>query len=399
MYFLLDELIPDPHGSMTLKRPVYEEDRGIYHLDNFLVHFDDFSYKNFINVNQEKLLPKDEIKAVFTFVHMPISNKIRLSHKAKKQLMYDDNTYLVIMSVLETVITPEKLKDEIKKHNIPARKVIVLSSNTDAHGKFLCGIKYICINFWESYSRHHHKMLENNSIVYPDEFKSTDSRYKKKYLCLNRNVKTHRIWNYYAMLNVSVLNDGYTSYHLPKLEPQVYYDVSRHYNALKRIPENLHQDYFKALNSRMHPRVLDKIDNEYIINYKESTKNFYLSSCFSVITESDPIQNFITEKTYKAIMNLHPFFIIGNPDMMLTLRKKGYQTFEDMFQTKRVTNYVEAEDLWTQIKNTSFDDYKNKVYNEYYDKLVYNQQHYLNRTISWNTIVKQIETHIHEQTI
>ena len=184
MYFLLDELIPDPHGGMTLKRPVYEEDRGIYHLDNFLVHFDDFSYKNFINVNQEKLLPKDEIKAVFTFVHMPISNKIRLSHKAKKQLMYDDNTYLVIMSVLETVITPEKLKDEIKKHNIPARKVIVLSSNTDAHNKFLCGIKYICINFWESYSRHHHKMLENNSIVYPDEFKSTDSRYKKKYLCL-----------------------------------------------------------------------------------------------------------------------------------------------------------------------------------------------------------------------
>lgn len=399
MFFLLDEVVPDPHGSMTLKRPVFEQDGGIYHLDNFLTHFDDFNYRNFINVNQEKLLPSDAIKAVFTFIHMPISVKIRLSNKAKKQILYDDNTYLVIMTVLETVLDPEKLKDEIKKHNIPARKVVVLCSNVAAHNKELCGIKYICVNFWESYSRHHHKMLEGHSIVYPDEFKNTDERYKKKYLCLNRNVKNHRIWNYYAMINAGVLNDGYTSYHLPKLEPQVYYDVSRHHNVLKRIPTELHEDYLKALNTKMHPRVLDKIDSEYIINYKESTKNFYLTSCFSVITESDGLQNFITEKTYKAIMNMHPFFIIGNPDMTLTLKKKGYETFEDLFSIPRVTDYNEAMAFWNKIKSTSFEYYKNKVYNEYYDKLVYNQQHFLNRKISWNTIVKQIETHIHEQQI
>ena len=399
MYFLLDELVPDPHGSMAVKRPCFEQDNGIYHVDNMLNHFDDFNYRNFLNVQQHKLLPADAKKAILTFTHMPITSKIRLSPTAKQKIIYDDNTFLVVMTVLETVLTPDKLEQELRRQNIPTSKVVVLCSNVDSHNKELCGVKYFCINFWESYSRHHHKMLENNSIIYPDEFKEQTQRYKKKFLCLNRNVKIHRIWNYYAMINAGVLNDGYTSFHLPKLEPVEYEQVAKHHNVLKRIPKNLHEDYFKALRTKMHPRMLDKIDNHYIINYKSSMKSFYLTSCFSIITESDGIQNFITEKTYKAIMNMHPFFLIGNPDMMLTMRKKGYETFDDLLDINQVTNYNEAMVLWNKIKNQDLEYYKSKVYNEYYDKLVYNQQHYLNRTISWNTIVEQIEKHIHEREI
>lgn len=38
---------------------------------------------------------------------------------------------------------------------------------------------------------------------------------------------------------------------------------------------------------------------------------------------------FITEKTYKAICNMHPFVIAGTPFILKNLKKRGYYTFSD----------------------------------------------------------------------
>jgi hypothetical protein len=89
-------------------------------------------------------------------------------------------------------------------------------------------------------------------------------------------------------------------------------------------------------------------------------------------------------------MNLHPFFIIGNPEQHSLLRARGYETFEELFGVSVVSDYTQAMKLWHNIKNTRIDLLKTKIKNEYFDKLIHNQKLFLSRKISWNTIVDSI---------
>ena len=89
-------------------------------------------------------------------------------------------------------------------------------------------------------------------------------------------------------------------------------------------------------------------------------------------------------------MNLHPFFIVGNPQQHELLRERGYHTFEDLFGVNKVTNFVEAQAMWKHIKNYDIDVLKRTVRRKYYDKLLHNQQLFLSRKISWNDITDNL---------
>lgn len=388
-YFLLDEVVPTPHGSLSLRKPGFKDHGAIYHVDNMLTHYDDFSYSNFLSTTKHKLLPTGVRKYVFTFTHMPLYTDLVLSHTAKLLIRNDPDTFLVIMSPLETTITDVALKETLTKEKIPLNKVIVLCSNIESHQKDLSGVRYIAIEFWESYSRHHHKMLDDISITYPDQYNPT--QIKKKFLCLNRNVKPHRIWFYYCLQKSGIIESSYTSFHLPTVEPFEYNQLARHHNVLKYIPQDLHPEYKKYLQTRMHVRKLDKIDERFVINYNATMKAFYNKCAFSVVTESDHRNCFITEKTYKAIMNMHPFYIVGVPQQQQLMRAKGYETFEDLFPIQYVNDYKTGMQLLTLIEKMDLDVLKTKLAGEYRDKLVYNQHNFLNRKISWNTIVDEIQ--------
>ena len=183
----------------------------------------------------------------------------------------------------------------------------------------------------------------------------------------------------------------YTSFHLPTVEPFEYNQLARHHNVLKYIPQDLHPEYKKYLQTRMHVRKLDKIDERFVINYNATMKAFYNKCAFSVVTESDHRNCFITEKTYKAIMNMHPFYIVGVPQQQQLMRAKGYETFEDLFPIQYVNDYKTGMQLLTLIEKMDLDVLKTKLAGEYRDKLVYNQHNFLNRKISWNTIVDEIQ--------
>tara|TARA_R100000734_G_C3284629_1_gene77569 strand:- start:429 stop:872 length:444 start_codon:yes stop_codon:yes gene_type:complete len=142
----------------------------------------------------------------------------------------------------------------------------------------------------------------------------------------------------------------------------------------------------------MYTRKLDILDTLNVINYNDTLKPFYNDSVVSVVTESDSTKNFITEKTYKAIMNLHPFFIVGNPEMHTLLRARGYETFEELFGLTQVTNYRHAMVLWHKLKTTDLQILKKKVKEEYLDKLIHNQNLFLSRTVSWKDIKNNLET-------
>jgi|TARA_B110000503_G_scaffold35497_1_gene58006 hypothetical protein len=382
-YFLLDNVFPSPHGDVTL---TFGHNNGSIQLSYLLGHWDDFSFRNFFHINQLSLLPANVPKFIFDHIHMPGNTDIHISQASIDLLKNDTSVYLCLSSVLECRMSPDKLEQELRSKNIPLHKVVVMCSDRDAHNRIIHGVKYVSVNFWESITRLHHQVLPDISFT----SKPTVRAATKKFLCLNRNIKPHRIWLMYSLLRSDVLDEGHVSFQLPAVGRREFEDVARRHSVIDRIPEELHKDYKLALLREMRPRKLDTLHTQFVINYGDSIKPYYEDSILSVVTESDTHKNFITEKTYKAIMNLHPFFIIGNPQQHELLRERGYHTFEDLFGVNKVTNFVEAQAMWKHIKNYDIDVLKRTVRRKYYDKLLHNQQLFLSRKISWNDITDNL---------
>lgn len=383
-YFLVDNILQTPYSGLTFDLPGELNHRP---LDYVLGHFDDFAYDNFYNVNLVKFLD-DRPKYILNVIHMPEWVDIQPSAETVELLRNDPTVFYCLISTTECRLRPKMLADELDKHHIPRNKVVVLCCDLEAHNKTIEGVKFISVNFWESISRHQHKTLPDIAITHPDELQIHNAN--KKFLCLNRNIKPHRIWLMYSILKSGVLEQGHVSYNLPDINKAEHIECAKSQHTIKRIPAELHDDYKMALLREMYSRKLDKLDEVAVINYSTSIKKYYNDSCISVITESDSTKNFITEKTYKAIMNLHPFFIIGTPTQHSILRARGYETFEDIFGVSHVMNFEQAQKMWHHIANIDLDVLKQKIADEYLDKLVYNQQLFLSRQVSWKDITNNI---------
>ena len=121
-------------------------------------------------------------------------------------------------------------------------------------------------------------------------------------------------------------------------------------------------------------------------------KGLYESSYFSLVNETiftEPLnknnwdtQLFITEKTYKPIMNYHPFIVVGLPHTLRYLRQQGFQTFPEMFDEyydvikdpkDRFEFIIRELEKW---KNYSTDE-KNERYNKVRHKIAFKKWHYL----------------------
>lgn len=386
-YFLLDEVENFPHAGIHIKRAQSEYPLPI---DQYLTHFDEFSYTNFHNTNKSFLLDNKAYKFILNFIQMPQHVDFALSKEARDLLQTDPRAFLILFSVLEYQISPEELSRFCASKKIPLNKVIVLCSNVESHGQSINGIKYVCINWWESVTRHHHQILPQTYVRPLENLERQIWDARKTFLCMNRNVKPHRIWFMYAMIKTGLIDQGYVSYHLPKINAQDYKMLCDGHWVLKRIPPELHDD-FKMINQRkMFPRLLDRLDHETIIQYHAGPTKFYEDSVLSFVTESESTKNFITEKTYKAMVNLHPFFIIGNPDQHAMLRARGYETFESLFGTRQVMDYREATEMLEYIGSIKSEILKQNIVKNYLDKLIHNYKKFFTRKISWQTIVQEI---------
>lgn len=389
-YFFLESVQDWPHDGVSIQKGRHAHKNETWSVENIIGHFSEFSYENFFNISKFELVEPDAYKFIVNFIHMPTDVEFACSEESINYLNSDPRCFLVLFSCHEYVITPESLSKYIISQKIPCDKVIVVCSNLEAHKQTINGIKYICINFWESFTKFHHRLLPNVPIGDPKKLQNNINKAEKKFLCFNRNIKPHRIWFYYALIKSDMLNEGYVSYHLPKINPKEYSSVSNSHWTLKRIPAELHND-FKQTNARkMYPRMLDKLDTKAIINYGSGPRQYYDNSLLSIVTESDSVKNFITEKTYKAIANLHPFFIVGNPDQHALLRQRGYHTFEELFNSNSVINYAEAMTMLGYIKSQDIKQLKKIIRQKYIDKLIHNQKNFFSRKIYWTEIVNEI---------
>lgn len=386
--FILTGVDTTPYSNLFAKNQ--SRDCANIPVDNLLGHFYNFSYANIFTWEKRHLADRHKKKFVCYFIQMPIPTALNFGQDVVDTINNDPNTYLLLFSMLEGVINPVDLSRKLAIKKINPGKCIVLCSNKLVDNTKQNEVLYLYVDFWESHTRYHQQVLAKSSDMNIKERKESLPKAKKKFLCLNRNIKNHRIWFYYLMHTKNVMQEAHVSYHLPRLTtPSEYKACAEEHHTTKYIPEHLKKDYNLAIR-RLNVKHLDRLDSKAVLNYNSTILPYYKDSLCSIVTESDFIIPFLTEKTYKAIVHCHPFFVIGNPDHHSMLRAKGYYTFEDFFETEKVTNWQEADAFLDKLANTDTEVLRKKVSNMLH-KLQHNYDNFFNRKTDWNNIQELLD--------
>jgi len=154
---------------------------------------------------------------------------------------------------------------------------------------------------------------------------------EKYYLMYNRNsARLHRPYFVNKLFQNNILDKGIVSL----------FKTSDFDNKLKdkRYDSNSLgigiEDYLEWDDSvdKWYPLVIDNGNEQEVAWYHNflSRKDEYEKTYFSIVSETSADKEFlfITEKTLKPIMNLHPFFINGNPGILQHLHSIGFKTFD-----------------------------------------------------------------------
>ena len=137
---------------------------------------------------------------------------------------------------------------------------------------------------------------------------------------------------------------------------------------------------------------LDVTTDELKTDDRYYDKELYKNSYFSLVNETiftEPGNKrnsdtglFITEKTYKPLMNYHPFIVVGLPYTLRYLKSQGFHTFPEMFDEyydvikdpkERFAFIIKELNKWKGYSTKE----KNDRYNSIRHKLAFNRFHFL----------------------
>ena len=182
----------------------------------------------------------------------------------------------------------------------------------------------------------------------------------KTYLCFNSVIKLHR-----TILNV-LLDDkkGYISYLKRQYKPisHTKSEIDHQTSIDPHIKHLLHRELESA------PKTLDMTLNECINDQFDDDISLYDDTAFSIVTESLYCDKslFITEKTFKPILSMHPFLILSSPGIHTFLENFGYQNYNFLFpEISKIDNepdvYKRSLLIKDVVDNFSIVDYLEKL--------------------------------------
>ena len=234
-----------------------------------------------------------------------------------------------------------ELYKEATKLNIPLNKIILKSDSadfTEIKGKFeneyktKLDLKYFMYPWALSLGAEYIQELENRNNIF-NNFKTNRNN---KVVCLNRRLKDYRVATISFLLGMDY-KDMYLSYDTSW--GNRYYDVRKFLNngsdedilsdEMQNIQNILHRGNEILLNTKK--RKADNIDDDFDTVYWDDAK-MYEDSYFSIVTESEWYdKQRITEKITKAIINYHPFIVVGPYKTLEILKFYGFKTFSEFW--------------------------------------------------------------------
>ena len=359
-------------------------------------HFENFPIHQVYSKQWIDLLPNQDLKLILYWQQTPVFNDLSLLPSTiKDRINSDPNVYLLCCDLLESVAWPERYTTGCQSENIRLEKVIVLTSNHEINNSCINGIRYFSVEFWESLTRQHFRWLDTLcDMISMDQRQIDIQSSSKKFISLNRNLKAHRIAWKYAMSTSGVQSQGHVSYHLPNFKG--YESNSDHDMILRKhckswLPDAEIDDIVQHLT----PMKLDDLDINHVpISYSDSILSYYRDSLVSFITESHHDSVFLTEKTFKAIIMGHPFFIIGTPEMHARLREKGYHTFENLFGYDKIVEYDQMSSACSKMRDCNINELRNEILQNWMPSIRHNFELFFDSQCDWNILENKIKTQL-----
>lgn len=253
------------------------------------------------------------------------------------------------------------------------------------YDNFRCfDINYFEKKYFNDYFEYANKFKKIKKFMVTEKQIFRRANKKVDFLSYNRHPRYNRLAFIYSLFEKKLIGNCYLSCIardeslVCKINEQSIIDASR---LTDDSPEKL-AEFFHKLPNRHIP--YEEKDSHNLINF--TNKNQFIDSWYSIVTETE-ISNdsiFLTEKTYKPILNLHPFVIWGNPFSLAYLRSIGYKTFPNMFDEAydlEIDPKVRLSMIIEQISNFKKLSNEEKLHRLRLDKdnIIHNRKHFLTR--------------------
>lgn len=279
------------------------------------------------------------------------------------------------------------------KHGLQPNQIVVVSNNKYVE-TFSKHISIIYKPYLFGFLVDHYKDIKDNDIEHngsiiglltPKEYLETIKN--KFFLSYNKNTtKAFRIQLILWLIKNGIIDDTYVSIlikdenfnreHLRSTEHELY-DLIAYYNKFDRMGFN----------------VLDwnypEVKNDVFSNLKYTTKSHYADTLFNIISETsfESDSTNLTEKSFKAFANSHPFLIIGDVGSNELVRSFGFELYDDLVdysfdsiseRDKRLNEALkQIRKVYSIGRDGIIDWYKNNV-----DKIEYNRNKFFTYSFS-----------------
>jgi hypothetical protein len=380
---IVDETDNNPYRSLNVNKQ--------FDIESYLGFIDGFTYDVLYKSDFIEFLSDNTIKLVLNICQLPHTPKIYVSDFLKNKINTDNDTYLWIFSPHEATLDHNNFAISLKKQGFNLDKIIVTNSDSNVDEHKIAGVRYVSFpEWWEAYYRFLVKTKQGVSFITPNERKNTLKSVIKKSLCLNRNVKIHRVWTYYYLLKTGLYQDSFYSYHVPSM-------AKKDGLNFKTWIEKELIDYQTDLNPKeiikekkiFKDVELDEIDYNYVINLQPKVKQYYKRSALSLITESLENYDFLTEKTFKSIVHSHPFVTIGGKGINSRLKERGYELFDDIFGCEHIEDTKQCFDVMNKLNNLSLDALI-KYNLDIHERIEHNWNNFFKRKIHFENLLYKI---------
>lgn len=279
------------------------------------------------------------------------------------------------------------------KHGLQSNQIVVVSNNKYAE-TFNKHISIIYKPYLFGFLVDHYKDIKDNDIEHngsviglltPKEYLETIKN--KFFLSYNKNTtKSFRIQLILWLIKNGIIDDTYVSIliknenfnreQLRSTEPELY-DLIAYYNKFDRMGFNILDWNYP------------EVKNDVFSNLKYTTKSHYADTLFNIISETsfETDSTNLTEKSFKAFANSHPFLIIGDVGSNELVRSFGFELYDGLVdysfdsipeRDKRLNEALkQIRNVYSIGKDGIIDWYKNNV-----DKIEYNRNKFFTYSFS-----------------
>jgi hypothetical protein len=269
----------------------------------------------------------------------------------------------------------DHLNELLVTHDISMDNVRIVTANWLMHNIH----PFIYFPDDEVYYRYLH--LHNDRYVKEVNFNKRD----KKFTCLIRAAKIWRKMFAAGLHDLGLTHDAYFSYTGYQYETPAHDEDD--FADWQNVNENI-ANIIASFELQMPYNCDNLLDKEHN-DHKLINKDFFQNAYWNFVVETHFTQHtvFLTEKTFKPILNLQPFIIIGNPGSIKLLQQLGYMTFGHVID-ERYDNTIDHKERMKELYRLSF-CIADRTHSEHIhlqhilkDTLEFNQKHFLAPKVS-----------------